>query len=74
MVRLQDDIAQLVICRALKAYVEGQPLKEWRRTPELVTKVWQLEDADNEKPLSSLEEDTTAVVIDICPHGERHSV
>lgn len=48
--------------------MEGQPLKDWRRTAGLVPKVWQLGDTDEDKALATLEEDTTAGIIDIRPH------
>jgi len=60
-----------IMRRELAAQMEGQPLKDWKRTPGLVPKVWQLGDvAEGEKALATVQEDAVAEIIDIRPHVE----
>lgn len=55
--------------RELSALVEGQPLKDWKRPPDLVPRAWRL-DEEGEAALATLDEDARAEIVDIRPFVE----
>jgi 5,5'-dehydrodivanillate O-demethylase len=55
--------------RELAAQAEGRALKQWKRTPAIVPRVWALAD-EGEIPLATTHDQEAAEIIDIRPHVE----
>jgi len=56
--------------RELNALVEGQVLKEWKRTLDLVPRAWRTLEVSGEVALATTQDDATAEIIDVRPHVE----
>jgi 5,5'-dehydrodivanillate O-demethylase len=55
--------------REVTALAEGRPVKDWKRTPGIVPRVWALAE-EGEEALATTREDAAAEIIDIRPHVE----